>query len=192
MTLSVFTRSSLALIAIVAAALMPQRLAAQGQGSIGGLVVDSTNRQPIPGVQILVPGTGRGSVSDETGRFSLRSVPAGTITLRAQRLGYGAAEQIVTVVANQTASVTFTMAPVARVLAEVVATGYGASIRRELSSSVSSVSGAELTNTPIAGVDAALQGKAPGVQVVQNAGNPGVGITVRVRGAASVSEIGRA
>jgi TonB-linked SusC/RagA family outer membrane protein len=68
-----------------------------------------------------------------------------------------------------------------------VATGYGATIRRELSSSVSSIDGADVANAPVAGVDAALAGKAPGVQVVQNAGNPGAGITVRVRGAASVS-----
>lgn len=187
MTLTVFTRSSLSLLAIAVAALVPQRLAAQSPGSVGGLVVDSTNRQPIPGVQIVVAGTNRGAVTDEAGRFSLRTVPSGTVTLRAQRIGYGAAEQTVTVLPNQTAMANFTMTPIAARLAEVVATGYGSSIRRELSSSVSSISGAELTNTPIAGVDAALQGKAPGVQVVQNAGNPGVGITVRVRGAASVS-----
>ena len=187
MTLTVFTRSSLSLFALIVAALVPQRLTAQSPGSVGGLVVDSTNRQPIPGVQIVVAGSTRGTLTDEAGRFSLRSVPAGTVTIRAQRLGYGAAEQSVTVLPNQTATANFTMAPVARVLSEVVATGYGATIRRDLSSSVSSVDGADLANTPVAGVDAALQGKAAGVQVVQNAGNPGVGITVRVRGAASVS-----
>ena len=187
MTLSVFTRSSLAILALAVAAVSPQQLAAQSPGAIGGLVVDSTNRQPIPGVQVLVVGTNRGTVTDEAGRFSLRSVPSGAITLRAQRIGYGLVDQPLTVLPGQTAVANFTMAPIAARLAEVVATGYGASIRRELSSSVSSVTGAELTNTPIAGVDAALQGKAPGVQVVQNAGNPGVGITVRVRGASSLS-----
>src|SRR3712207_7692388 len=39
----------------------------------------------------------------------------------------------------------------------------------------------------VAGIDAALQGRAPGVQVIQNAGNPGNGISVRVRGASSIS-----
>ncbi|MGQ0712301.1 MAG: SusC/RagA family TonB-linked outer membrane protein [Gemmatimonadaceae bacterium] len=187
MRLSVFTRSSLSLVALLAAALAPQRLAAQATGAIGGLVVDSTNRQPIPGVAISIPGTGHGTITDEAGRFSMRAVPAGTVTLRAQRLGYGPTEQTISVVSDQTAVANFTMAPIARVLAEVVATGYGATIRRELSSSVSSIQGEDLANTPVAGVDAALQGKAPGVQVVQNAGNPGAGITVRVRGAASIS-----
>ena len=187
MTLSVFARSSLALIAMLAAAIAPRGLAAQSPGAIGGLVVDSTNRQPIPGVQVAVVGTTRGTLTDEAGRFSLRSVPAGTVTLRAQRIGYGAVEQTVTVLPNETAAANFTMVPVAARLAEIVATGYGATIRRDLSSSVSSVSADEIVNSPVAGVDAALQGKAAGVQVVQNAGNPGVGITVRVRGAASLS-----
>ena len=56
-----------------------------------------------------------------------------------------------------------------------------------MSSAVSSVDSASLKNQPIASVDAALQGKAPGVQVVQNAGNPGNAVSVRVRGSASVS-----
>jgi TonB-dependent SusC/RagA subfamily outer membrane receptor len=69
----------------------------------------------------------------------------------------------------------------------VVSVGYGTETRRNVSAAVSSVQSAEIANTPLAGVDAALQGKAPGLQVIQNAGNPGVGITVRVRGAASLS-----
>ena len=54
-------------------------------------------------------------------------------------------------------------------------------------SAVSSVKAEELVGQPIASIDGALQGKAPGVQVVQNAGNPGNASRVRVRGAASVS-----
>ena len=54
-------------------------------------------------------------------------------------------------------------------------------------SAVSSVKAEDLAGQPIASVDAALQGKAPGVQVVQNAGNPGNAPSVRVRGSASVS-----
>ena len=60
-------------------------------------------------------------------------------------------------------------------------------VRAEVSSAVAQVSGEQVRNTPVAGLDAALQGKAPGVMVTQNAGNPGNGITVRVRGASSIS-----
>ena len=65
--------------------------------------------------------------------------------------------------------------------------GYGTQTRAELSTSVSSVGAADLAGQPIASVDGALQGKAPGVQVIQNAGNPGNAISVRVRGSASIS-----
>ena len=47
--------------------------------------------------------------------------------------------------------------------------------------------GQEVQDQPVAGIDAALQGKAAGVQVTQNSGEPGNGISVRVRGAASLS-----
>ena len=46
---------------------------------------------------------------------------------------------------------------------------------------------ADIANAPVAGIDAALQGKVAGVQVMQNSGNPGNGISVRVRGPASLN-----
>lgn len=187
MNIGVRIRSMLAVAAVAAALLAPGSVAAQGEATIAGTVTDSTNQQPIPGVQVTIAGTPRGTLTDDGGRYSLRGVPPGTIQVRVQRIGYAPAERSVVVAADQTADIDFVLTPVARVLSEVVATGYGTSIRRDLSSSVSSVDAAQVQNEPLAGVDAALQGKAPGVQVIQNAGNPGVGITVRVRGAASIS-----
>ncbi|MGH7626117.1 MAG: SusC/RagA family TonB-linked outer membrane protein, partial [Gemmatimonadaceae bacterium] len=73
------------------------------------------------------------------------------------------------------------------VLAPVVAIGYGTENRTNITGAVSSVSASEIANQPVAGIDAALQGKAPGVEVMQNSGDPGNGISVRVRGAASIS-----
>jgi TonB-linked SusC/RagA family outer membrane protein len=187
MNVGVCARSILAVAVTAVALLDPSRIAAQATGSVAGTISDSTTRQPIPGVQVIIAGTSRGSVTDDAGRYVIRSVPAGQVQVRAQRLGYAAVDRAVTVEPNQVVDVDFILAPVARVLTEVVATGYGTTIRRDLSSAVSSVNSEDIANTPLAGVDAALQGKAAGVQVVQNAGNPGVGITVRVRGAASIS-----
>ena len=187
MNVNVCTRYILATVALVVGLLAPAGVMAQGSATIAGTVTDSSTQQPIPGVQITIVGTARGTLTDDGGRYSLRGVPAGTVSVRLQRIGYAPTERSVAVGANQTADVDFVLTPVARVLTEVVATGYGTSIRRDLSGSVSSVKAEEIQNSPVAGVDAALQGKAPGVQVIQNAGNPGVGITVRVRGAASIS-----
>ena len=79
------------------------------------------------------------------------------------------------------------MAVTAIELEELVATGYAQQTRREVSSAITTVSSVDLENPVIASLDAALLGKAPGVQVIQNAGNPGNGITVRVRGSSSIS-----
>ncbi|HZO19611.1 MAG TPA: SusC/RagA family TonB-linked outer membrane protein, partial [Gemmatimonadaceae bacterium] len=187
MNVNVCARHLLTALGFVVALLAPARVAAQGEATIAGTVTDSSTRTPVPGVQITIAGTARGTLTDDGGRYALRGVPAGTVSLRVQRLGYAPVERSVAVSAGQTADVDFVLTPVARVLTEVVATGYGTSIRRELSSSVSSLQAAEVQNAAVAGVDAALQGKAPGVQVIQNSGNPGVGITVRVRGASSIS-----
>ena len=88
---------------------------------------------------------------------------------------------------GQTANVDFALSAAAAALSEVVVTGYGTDNRRSVTSAIARVDSSAITNNPVAGVDAALQGKAAGLQVIQNSGNPGVGITVRVRGASSLS-----
>jgi TonB-linked SusC/RagA family outer membrane protein len=165
----------------------PAIASAQGSATVQGTVIDSAGRRPIPGVQIVVPGTTRGTMTDEAGRYTIRGVSAGPMTLRAQRLGFAAAERRITVGAGETVTADFSMHAVATVLSEVVVTGYGTTSRALVTSAVAQVSGEAIANTPVAGLDAALQGKAPGVQVVQNAGNPGNGITVRIRGSSSLS-----
>lgn len=187
MKLSVWRRCILAAATSVAALLVPGGISAQATGAIAGTVTDSATRQPVPGVQITIVGTTRGTLTDDAGRYVLRSVAPGPHTIRAQRLGYGILDRSLTVAANQSVDADLSLSPIAARLAEVVATGYGTSIRRELSGSVSSLKTEDIQNEAVAGIDAALQGKAPGVQIIQNAGNPGVGITVRVRGAASIS-----
>jgi TonB-linked SusC/RagA family outer membrane protein len=73
-------------------------------------------------------------------------------------------------------------------LSEVVVTGYGLQQeRRNITGSIATVSSSQYRDQPVIGVDQALQGRAAGVQVTQNSGTPGSGITVRVRGAASIN-----
>jgi TonB-linked SusC/RagA family outer membrane protein len=180
-------RASAFVSLLLAALFAPSAVFAQGTGNIQGTVTDSATRRPIAGAQVAIVGTTRGTLTDDDGRFALRGVAAGTHTLRVVRLGYGQAERRLSLAANETVNADFSVRSVATVLSEVVVTGYGTASRAEVSSSVAQVSGTALVGAPVAGLDAALQGKAPGVQVVQNAGNPGNGVTVRVRGSASLS-----
>ena len=165
----------------------PRTGAAQGTILFRGAVTDSVSRQPIAGAQIQVVGTPYGAVTDANGRYTLRGVPAGGVQLRAQRIGYAPAERRLNVAAGDTVVADFRLFAVAPTLEEIVVVGYGTSRRADVTSAVATVSGTAIANAPIAGVDGALQGKAPGVQVIQNAGNPGNAITVRVRGASSLS-----
>ena len=83
--------------------------------------------------------------------------------------------------------VDFAMRATAVTLSTVVTVGYGTAERREVTNSVASLRSEEIVNTPIASIDGALQGKAAGLQVIQNAGNPGNAMTVRIRGSSSLS-----
>ncbi|HUQ99680.1 MAG TPA: TonB-dependent receptor [Gemmatimonadaceae bacterium] len=164
-----------------------QHAAAQAVGVVRGVVLDSTSNQPVAGAQVQVVGTNRTVATDASGGFTIANVPEGTATLRVQRIGYTQRTASLAVQAGTTNSRDIMLQPVVTTLSQVVVVGYGSSNRAEVTGALSTVSGNEVRNIPIAGVDAALQGKAAGVQVTQNAGNPGNGISVRVRGAASLT-----
>jgi TonB-linked SusC/RagA family outer membrane protein len=150
-------------------------------------VTDSSTQQPISGAQVQVVGTTLGASTNNQGEYIIRGVSASTVTVRAQRIGFSPQSHQVTVGDGATATSDFVLRPIATSLSQVIVIGYGSSSRRDVSGAMTTVSGSDLVGTPVAGIDAALQGKAPGVQVTQNAGNPGNGISVRIRGSASVS-----
>ncbi|HWC74238.1 MAG TPA: TonB-dependent receptor [Gemmatimonadales bacterium] len=165
----------------------PPPAVAQGTASVTGRVVDSVTAQPVSDARVTIVGRSNGTLTDRDGRYLLQGLPAGNVTVRVQRIGFAPADRTVTLAEGGTTTQDFSLVPAATVLSEVVVTGYGTSTREDLSGAVASVQSGEFANTPLAGVDAAIQGRAAGVQVIQNAGNPGVGITVRIRGSASIS-----
>jgi TonB-linked SusC/RagA family outer membrane protein len=171
----------------VASLLAAGSVAAQGTATVRGSVTDSLTREPIPNAIIHIIGTTKGANSGADGRYTIRDVPAGSITIRVQSLGHAPGERQITLTAGDTATVDFALRRVAVELGQVLVVGYGTSNRAEVTGAVSSVAAVDIARAPVAGVDAALQGKSPGVQVTQNSGDPGNGISVRVRGAASVS-----
>ena len=166
---------------------VPAVAAAQQEAAIRGTVSDSVSGEPVVGAQVTVVGTTRGAITNDRGVYLVTRVPAGAVTVRAQRIGFAPGVHAVTLTAGDTATVNFALHGVAATLSQVVVVGYGTENRARVTGAVSTVTGADVANQPVAGVDAALQGKAPGVQVIQNSGDPGNGITIRVRGAASVS-----
>ena len=173
----------------LALAALPAQAVAQGGGTaaVTGRVIDSVTTQPVAGARVSIVGSTVGTLTDRDGRYLLANLAAGQLTLRAQRIGYTPVDRTVTLVDGGTATQDFVMVAAATTLADVVVTGYGTTTRENITGAVASISAAQFAKTPIAGIDGAMQGQAAGVQVTQNAGNPGNGITVRIRGSASIN-----
>src|SRR5215510_5640863 len=85
------------------AVVVPQLALAQTTtGTISGRATDATNGVPMVGVSVRVAGTQLGAQTADDGRYTIRGVPAGTVSLQANRIGYEAKKSTVTVVAGQT------------------------------------------------------------------------------------------
>src|SRR5206468_9429894 len=64
-------------------------------GQVTGVVFDKTTAQPLEASQVLIPGTRLATATDRSGRFVIRGVTPGSVTIRAQRLGFRPATQVV-------------------------------------------------------------------------------------------------
>ena len=180
-------RVAIAVLAVAASLAMARRADAQQTGFVRGTVTDSATGRGVPGVQVRIIGTAQGASTNETGQYLLRAVPAGNAQLSAQRLGFAPLQRQITIRAGDTTVVSFVLRTAAVQLGEVVSVGYGTSSRHEVTSAIASVDSSVIVNAPVAGIDNALQGRVAGVQVMQNSGEPGAGLSVRVRGPASLN-----
>jgi TonB-linked SusC/RagA family outer membrane protein len=167
------------------ALLQPTRPAQANAAAIGisGQVRDE-NSQPLPGVNVQIKSTSRGTTTDTEGNFSL-DVPNAASVLIFSAIGYVRQE---VVVGNRTA-LTVQMVPAAQSLEEVVVRiGYGEQERQLITTSVAKVSGRDIARQPVGIASEALAGLAAGVQVQSNrGGTPGEAPVIRVRGNGSLT-----
>jgi TonB-linked SusC/RagA family outer membrane protein len=172
-------------------ALVPLRIArAQEAGTIAGAVTATETGTALSGATINIPGTGLGATTGADGRYTIANVPPGTYRVRARLIAYATVVDTGVVVApGDTSAAHFQLQAQAIQLDAVVAIGYATVQRKDLTGAVASASGEDvvLKAAPTGAVSNALQGKAPGVQVVVNSGSPGAGASVRVRGSASIT-----
>ncbi|MEO5910298.1 MAG: TonB-dependent receptor [Pelobium sp.] len=135
---------------------------------------------PIPGATVIVKGTKTGVISDVNGAFKLAAPENATLVVSI--VGYQTQELAIG------ASNTYEVKLVAAISAlnEVVVLGYGTAKRKDVTGSVSSVSAEQVAKVPVTALDQALQGRSSGVQVTNNDGAPGSGVTVLIRGVGSL------
>ena len=162
-------------------------LIAQGPtGTVAGQVVDSATRQGLAGVSVVVEGTGRGAVTRDDGTFTIGSVPPGTFTVRARRIGYGTQALPVTVTAGSTANITFALERQAAVLEQMVVVGYNTQRRGAITGAVATIDTTALKSRRVPTVAQALQGQVAGVTITQSTGAPGEEISIRIRGEGTI------
>ena len=162
---------------------MPFALVAQVTRTIQGHVVGSKSGRPIAGASIKEVGGKNASSTNENGDFTL-SVASNKVVLSIQYVGY--------IAKNMEGTVGIPLRVELQedntVLDEVVVVAYGATKKKDLTGSVSTIDNKALNMQSNSTVSRALEGAAPGIQVSAVDGQPGIDMGIRVRGIGSASQ----
>ncbi|HEU4901357.1 MAG TPA: SusC/RagA family TonB-linked outer membrane protein, partial [Flavisolibacter sp.] len=151
------------------------------QRRISGTITDD-KQTPLTGATVTVQGTKAATTTDAAGKFSL-AVPANGSNLVVTFVGM----QPRTVPIGSGDVLTVSLTPTQGAMADVVVVGYGRARRANLTTAQASVSAKDIEKTVNTTVEQALQGRAAGVYVTQNSGQPGGGISVNIRGISSLN-----
>ncbi len=151
-------------------------------GVIKGKITDEAG--PLIGATVVVAGTTIGAQTDANGNYSFNIAP-GPYKLKASYIGFQSIEKNVTVVAGEPLTVNFSMTGVTQM--DEVVISYGKQSRRDITGSVATIDAKSLEDMPVMQFGQQLQGKVAGVNVMQSSGQPGRGISFRIRGAASLA-----
>lgn len=151
--------------------------------SRSGTVSDAKSKELLIGVSVQEKGTSNGTVTDPEGRFTLRTTSEAILVF--SYLGYDTKEVEVT---GNDRSLSVLLDEKSELLDEVVVIGYGVQRKSDVTGSISSVSSREINNVPVSSALQALQGKAAGVNIIQNTGAPGSRTTIKIRGTGTIND----
>jgi len=151
--------------------------------TLKGTIVSTKDDTPVSGATISVKGTSASVAASSDGSFSI-PVNSSRVTLVITSVGYTKKELVVD--ANQN-NISIPLEANQGSLGEVVVVGYGTQRKSDLTGSLSSIKGSDLTQLSTQRVDQAIQGRASGVYVLNTAGAPGANTTIRVRGMNSIN-----
>ncbi|MBW4359554.1 SusC/RagA family TonB-linked outer membrane protein [Flavobacterium sp. NAS39] len=146
---------------------------------ISGLVTDASG--PLPGVSILVKGSKTETQTDFDGRFTIKNVGSDAVLvfsyigLKTQEVSVGSKSTINVVMAQDQSQ-----------LNEVIVVGYGSVKKKDATGAVDMISSKDFDNISATSPSELLRGKVSGVQVTQTSGEPGAGVSVRIRGNSSI------
>lgn len=158
---------------------MVLEIMAYGQ-NVSGTITDA-NGDPLIGANVLLKGTDQGTITDIDGTYSI-GVNNLDMTLIFSYIGYETLE--VTIGGRSVVDVSLQNAAV---LDEVIVVGYGTVKKSDLTGSVASLKADDFNQGANVSVDQLIQGRSSGVQITQNSGEPGGGLSIRIRGASSIN-----
>jgi TonB-linked SusC/RagA family outer membrane protein len=179
-------KRKLGAVALLLLFALPAALRAQ-ENIVSGTVVVEGSQRPLVGAQVAIAEqAGKGAVADANGRFRIVGLTGTTVTLNVRAIGY---RQVTQQVRVGTTNLRVAMQERALELNAMVVTGTaGGAQKRELGTAVSPVKVADVVQSAaIPTVEALLNGRAPGVTVIQTSGQVGAGAQVRIRGIGTFS-----
>ncbi len=138
---------------------------------------------PLVGASVQVKGTTTGTTTNSDGNFIL-TIPDANVTLVISSVGY---DQQEIALAGRT-ELNVTLVTSTKIMDQVVVIGYGSASKRDLTGSIVKISGKEIANRPASNPLSLLQGKVPGLSVV-NSGRPGAEPDVRIRGTNTINGV---
>ena len=152
------------------------------QIKITGVVIDEMEGAPLIGVAVMEVGTQKGVITDMSGNYSI-IVKDENSKLSFTYIG----KEAKTIRVGNRRRVDVTMGDQANELNELVVIGYGSAKKSDLTGAVASMKASAIEESRSASFTSALAGKIAGVMAIQNGGDPGAGINIKIRGASSVS-----
>jgi TonB-linked SusC/RagA family outer membrane protein len=178
-------RSALSGKTLLLALFLPIVGYAQTAREVSGRVTDATGTG-LPGVTVLATGTSIGASTGADGGFSLQ-VPATVTSLTVSFIGY--AKQTVNIEGKSTVSIA--LKDDAQALGDVVVVGYGTVKKTDLTGAVSALGPKDFNKGTFTSPDQLIQGRASGVQIIQNSGQPGGAATIKIHGNSAVTGTGQ-
>jgi TonB-dependent starch-binding outer membrane protein SusC len=152
------------------------------QVSINGTVTDAKDGSPIPGANIIIKGTTKGTVTNIDGVYSI-SAPSGSVIIYSF-VGYTNKE---ITLAGTESVINIALEVAVTGLDEIVVIGYGTVKKSDATGSVSVVSSKDFNKGSISSPQDLIVGKSAGVVITSGGGAPGSKSTIRIRGGSSLS-----
>ncbi len=153
-----------------------------GQEIIKGVIKDDSGGT-LPGATVFIKGTNTSAVADINGEFGIPAAREFPFTIVINSVGFKAQEIEIYELTGEILDVSL---KTDNLLDEVVVVGYGEQKRSDFTGSLGSIP-SELKTQPVSSPERLLQGSVSGVQVTQSSGQPGGGVSIRIRGGTSIN-----